>query len=95
MSARAWSPRADPPLSPSLLALALRRNMAVNCSDTRLNISWMAVELPTKVAANLSPRGGMSQMLRGKKGWAGGGCLGSTVPEKATPHHPVSTRTTT
>merc|ERR1719276_298585 len=40
---------------------ALRRNMAVNCSDTRLNISWMAVELPTKVADILSPLGGMSQ----------------------------------
>jgi hypothetical protein len=29
--------------------------------DTRLNISWMAVELPTKVAAILRPLGGMSQ----------------------------------
>uniref|UniRef100_A0A1I8I891 EF-hand domain-containing protein n=1 Tax=Macrostomum lignano TaxID=282301 RepID=A0A1I8I891_9PLAT len=27
---------------------ALRLNMAVNCSDTRLNSSWMAVELPMK-----------------------------------------------
>ena len=36
-------------------------NMAVNCSETRLNISWMAVELPTKVALILSPFGGMSQ----------------------------------
>merc|ERR1711876_69948 len=40
---------------------ALRRNIAVNCSETRLNNSWMAVELPTKVADILSPRGGMSQ----------------------------------
>ena len=35
--------------------------MAVNCSETRLNISWMAVELPTKVADILRPLGGMSQ----------------------------------
>ena len=28
---------------------ALRLNIAVNCSDTRLNISWMAVELPAVV----------------------------------------------
>ena len=41
---------------------ALRRNMAVNCCDTRWNISWMAVELPTNVAAILRPLGGMSQM---------------------------------
>merc|ERR1712063_144077 len=39
---------------------ALRRNIAVNCSDTRLNISWMAVELPMKVALILRPLGGMS-----------------------------------
>ncbi|KAA8595107.1 hypothetical protein FQN60_012242 [Etheostoma spectabile] len=39
---------------------ALRRNMAVNCSEMRLNSSWMAVLLPMKVAAILSPRGGMS-----------------------------------
>ena len=36
--------------------------MAVNCSLTRLNISWTAVVLPTKVADILRPRGGMSQM---------------------------------
>ena len=41
---------------------ALRLNMAVNCSDTRLNISWMAVVLPTKVADILRPLGGISQM---------------------------------
>merc|ERR1719516_396923 len=40
---------------------ALRLNMAVNCSETRLNNSWMAVELPTKVADIFRPRGGMSQ----------------------------------
>merc|ERR1711977_48656 len=40
---------------------ALRRNMAANCSDTRLNISWMAVVLPRKVTAIFSPFGGMSQ----------------------------------
>merc|ERR1719197_326050 len=39
---------------------ALRRNMAVNCSDTRLNISWMAVELPMKVELILRPLGGIS-----------------------------------
>merc|ERR1712099_164889 len=40
---------------------ALRLNIAVNCSDTRLNSSWMAVLLPMKVELILSPRGGMSQ----------------------------------
>merc|ERR1719164_137787 len=39
---------------------ALRRNMAVNCSETRLKSSWMAVELPMRVPAILRPRGGMS-----------------------------------
>merc|ERR1719364_451691 len=42
---------------------ALRRNMPVNCSDTRLNISWMAVELPMKQVDILRPLGGMSQMV--------------------------------
>merc|ERR1712063_84491 len=40
---------------------ALRRNISVNCSETRLNISWMDVELPKKVVDILSPFGGMSQ----------------------------------
>merc|ERR1712227_469539 len=40
---------------------ALRRNIAVNCSEIRLNNSWMAVELPIKVEAIFKPRGGMSQ----------------------------------
>merc|ERR1711970_1641792 len=40
---------------------ALRRNMAVNCSPTRLKSSWMAVELPMKVVDILRPFGGMSQ----------------------------------
>merc|ERR1719367_681555 len=40
---------------------ALRLNMAVNCSEIRLNNSWMAVEFPINVAAILRPRGGMSQ----------------------------------
>lgn len=31
------------------------------CCDTRWNISWMAVELPTNVALILRPVGGMSQ----------------------------------
>merc|ERR1719187_892667 len=39
---------------------ALRRNIAVNCSATRLNMSWIAVVFPTNVVAILSPLGGMS-----------------------------------
>merc|ERR1712050_351013 len=42
---------------------ALRRNMAVNCSPTLLNISWMAVELPRKVTDIFNPFGGISQTL--------------------------------
>merc|ERR1719262_1254157 len=42
---------------------ALRRNMPVNCSPTRLNISCTAVELPMKVVDILRPLGGMSQTL--------------------------------
>merc|ERR1719510_1738431 len=38
-------------------------NMAENCSEIRLKISWMAVEFPTKVEAILRPLGGMSQTL--------------------------------
>merc|ERR1719296_662150 len=41
---------------------ALRRNMAVKNSATRLNISWIAVELPAKATAIFSPFGGMSQI---------------------------------
>merc|ERR1711886_13074 len=40
---------------------ALRRNMPVNCSETRFQSSWMAVELPMKMEAILRPLGGMSQ----------------------------------
>merc|ERR1719254_269325 len=40
---------------------ALRRNIAVKYSATRLNISWIAVEFPAKATANLRPLGGMSQ----------------------------------
>merc|ERR1711988_1575293 len=40
----------------------LRRNMAVNCSATRFQVSWTAVVLPMKVVDILSPLGGMSQM---------------------------------
>merc|ERR1719277_2111315 len=40
---------------------ALRRNIAVKYSATRLNISWIAVELPAKATAILRPFGGMSQ----------------------------------
>merc|ERR1712014_556572 len=40
---------------------ALRLNMAVKYSATRLNMSWMAVVLPMKVVAILRPLGGMSQ----------------------------------
>merc|ERR1712062_677540 len=35
-------------------------NMAVNCSEILLKMSWTAVELPMKVAAILRPLGGMS-----------------------------------
>merc|ERR1719297_60960 len=38
-------------------------NMAENCSEILLNISCMAVVLPTKVEAILRPLGGMSQTL--------------------------------
>merc|ERR1712230_154134 len=37
---------------------ALRRNMPVNCSETRFQSSWMAVELPMKMEAILRPLGG-------------------------------------
>merc|ERR1719238_2510021 len=40
---------------------AFRRNIIVNCSETRLNISWIAVELPMNAALILRPFGGMSQ----------------------------------
>jgi len=49
---------------------ALRRNMAVNCSLTRLNMSWMAVVLPRNVALILRPLGGMSQICgKGSRRW--------------------------
>merc|ERR1711923_560450 len=38
-------------------------NMAENCSEILLKISWIAVVLPTKVEAILRPLGGMSQTL--------------------------------
>merc|ERR1711935_946132 len=37
-------------------------NIAVNCSPTLLNISWIAVELPTKVTDIFNPFGGISQI---------------------------------
>merc|ERR1719379_297535 len=40
---------------------ALRRNIAVKYSATRLNISWIAVEFPRNATAILRPFGGMSQ----------------------------------
>merc|ERR1719445_1397150 len=40
---------------------AFLRNIAVNCSATRLNISWMAVVFPRKVTDIFNPFGGMSQ----------------------------------
>ncbi|CAA7403382.1 unnamed protein product [Spirodela intermedia] len=43
---------------------AFLRNMAVNCSLTRRNISWMEVEFPMKVAAIFSPVGGIINELR-------------------------------
>mmetsp|Transcript_24278 Transcript_24278/g.66767 ORF Transcript_24278/g.66767 Transcript_24278/m.66767 type:complete len:225 (+) Transcript_24278:308-982(+) len=39
---------------------ALRRNIAVKYSATRLNISWIAVEFPANATAILRPLGGMS-----------------------------------
>merc|ERR1711912_134393 len=39
---------------------ALRRNMPVNCSETRFHSSWMAVLLPMKMEAIFKPLGGMS-----------------------------------
>lgn len=41
---------------------AFLRNMEVNCSATRFQTSWMAVELPTNVVDILSPFGGTSQI---------------------------------
>ncbi|KAL6969235.1 peptidylprolyl isomerase [Sarracenia purpurea var. burkii] len=38
-------------------------NMAVNCSLTRLNISFIDVEFPMKVEAIFRPVGGMSQTV--------------------------------
>jgi hypothetical protein len=38
----------------------LRRNIAVNCSEMRLKISWIAVVLPMNVADIRRPRGGIS-----------------------------------
>nr|GLL25989.1 protein TUB [Ipomoea trifida] len=42
---------------------AFLRNMAVNCSLTLLNISWMDVELPMNVEAIFRPIGGMSHTV--------------------------------
>merc|ERR1719161_2612214 len=41
---------------------ALRRNIAGNCSATRFQVSWIAVELPMNVVDILRPFGGMSQI---------------------------------
>src|ERR1700712_1921308 len=41
---------------------ALRRNMSVNCSETRLNISWILVLLPMNVVDIFRPLGGISQI---------------------------------
>ena len=40
----------------------MRRNMAVNCSETRFQTSWTAVLLPMKVV----------DICRGRGGWVGG-----------------------
>uniref|UniRef100_A0A182QF64 Uncharacterized protein n=1 Tax=Anopheles farauti TaxID=69004 RepID=A0A182QF64_9DIPT len=40
---------------------ALRRNIAENCSEMRLNSSWMAVVFPMNVDDIFSPFGGISQ----------------------------------
>merc|ERR1712232_27220 len=42
---------------------ALRRNIPVKYSATRLNISWMAVEFPKKPTAIFNPFGGISHTL--------------------------------
>merc|ERR1711981_1218652 len=42
---------------------ALRRNIAVKYSATRLNISWIAVEFPANATAIFKPLGGISQTL--------------------------------
>lgn len=41
---------------------ALRRNMALNCSPTRLKSSWIEVEFPMKVDDIFKPRGGTLQV---------------------------------
>merc|ERR1712048_959908 len=43
-------------------------NIAVNCSATLLNISWMAVEFPTKVTDIFKPLGGHSSSEHGAGG---------------------------
>merc|ERR1712013_605874 len=40
---------------------AFLRNIPVNCSATRLNISWIAVEFPRNATAIFKPFGGISQ----------------------------------
>ncbi|XP_028079402.1 uncharacterized protein LOC114281143 [Camellia sinensis] len=42
---------------------AFLRNIAVNCSLTRLNIYWIEIEFPIKVEAIFRPVGGMSQTV--------------------------------
>ncbi|KVH90406.1 hypothetical protein Ccrd_007579 [Cynara cardunculus var. scolymus] len=42
---------------------ALRLNMAVNCSLTRLNISWIEVEFPTNVDAIFNPSASLSRTI--------------------------------
>ena len=46
----------------SCLIQLLLLNIAVNCSATLLNISWMAVEFPTNMTAIFKPFGGISQL---------------------------------
>lgn len=56
-SGKQWTTRTSPVYQ---WRKAFLRNMAVNCSLTLLNISWMAVVLPRKVALIFSPFGGIS-----------------------------------
>jgi len=46
----------------SVTKKALRRNIALNCSPTRLNSSWIDVELPINVEDIFNPRGGTLQV---------------------------------
>merc|ERR1719357_1147663 len=56
--------------------------MAVNCSEILLNNSWIAVELPIKVADILRPLGGMSHtaVIPQSRSCSYSGCPASARP---------------